>query len=148
MHAKTQEAKAVKRSPAYLLVASSTAPWYFRAAEGGGSCPVILKRMMRALSRAFEGDDEPSSRQERRQKQPSSGPAKLQRRRLMGNGEASSEVDAVAVASWPHWERLPGGGSDGHGDDDVFFCVLCGAGGDFRGVVCLGFLFVMCADEA
>ena len=28
-----------------------------------------------------------------------------------------------------------------------FFADLCGAGGDFRGVVCLGFLFVMCAVE-
>ena len=77
-------AKAVKQNPAYLLTTASTAPWYFRAAVGGGSCPVILKRMMGALSRAFEGDGEPSPHQERRQKKPSSGLAKLQRRRLMG----------------------------------------------------------------
>ena len=55
------------------------------------------------------------------------------------DGDASSEIDAAAVASWPQWERLPGGGSGGHGDDDDFFVVLCGAGGDYFRVV----LFVL-----
>ena len=29
-------------------------------------------------------------------------------------------VDAATVVSWPQWERLPGGESGGHGEEDLF----------------------------
>ena len=55
------------------------------------------------------------------------------------DGDESSEVDAAAVASWPQWERLLGGGSEAMVMKINFFlfCVECGACDDFR--VCLGF---------
>ena len=50
---------------------------------------------------------------------------------MSSDGDASLEVDVAAVVSWPQWKRLPGGGSGGHGDEDLFFAVLCGASDDF-----------------
>ena len=39
------------------------------------------------------------------------------------------------MVSWPQWERLPDGGSGGHGDEDFF--AVCGASDDFLCVVTL-----------
>ena len=59
------------------------------------------------------------------------------------DGDASSEADAAAVASWPQWERLPGGWIGRPWWRRCNFCHFVWSGWWFsRGVVCLGFLFV------
>ena len=59
------------------------------------------------------------------------------------DGDASSEADAAAVASWPQWERLPGGWIGRPWWRRCNFCHFVWSGWWFsHGVVCLGFLFV------